>query len=630
MLPPKYLQDCSLEAEEIAAELRRQIIDDIVERILARRKMGLNYTLTATDISQIEVLTDAGILMKDIRKDIAQKTGLMTKEVTKAIRDGGYKSAKYDDDIYKAVGLKPSPLKQSPEFIRLVQANAKRTMGTFENYTRTTANASQQLFIKSMDEVYNAVALGAISLSAAYLKVIDQVISEGPYITYPSGRRVSLEAATSMCLRTSITQTAAEITNIRMDEMGIDLVMVSSHLGARPSHQKFQGKVFSRSGKSKRYKALSDPIEQGGAGYGSVTGLCGVNCRHSIFPYVTGKTKNPFERYNEKENLEVYEKSQEQRKLERKIRDKKGQVNSLAKAINQLPEGDPLRIDLEVKYLQKSSSLSSLNKEYYNYCKDNGLKPLQYRLQVAGSGSVQKPKITQEAKEKYKKKLAKVKKNQAKQAAKDPSKINKADFSFLDKAGRRSQEYLSWLDKYKNIMNAGVVFTAVANPALHKYTSNYYDTMNPHLYTGRYDQNKANGIHTTVDDWIDKAHAEMKKFQLTEDTVVRRMVPNIDYITGTGNSLQDVQNAIGKEWFCQNFLSARISQERNRGFGHIALDIYLPKGTRCAYVNEFSCYKDIEYEMLIDMKTRYKIIGGGIRKDERGRDELYMELVVIA
>ena len=51
-------------------------------------------------------------------------------------------------------------------------------------------------------------------------------------------------------------QTAAKMQAARADEMGCDLVETTAHMGARPEHMEWQGKVFSRSGKSRNIRIL--------------------------------------------------------------------------------------------------------------------------------------------------------------------------------------------------------------------------------------------------------------------------------------------------------------------------------------------------------------------------------------
>lgn len=110
--------------------------------------------------------------------------------------------------------------------------------------------------------------------------------------------------------------------NERMAEWGEDLVFTSAHFGARPTHAVWQGKVYSVSGTSSKYPSLVEAT-----GYGTVTGLCGINCRHTMTPYVEGLSKLPNTDYSAQEQLtgmssdEYYHQVQKQRAMERRIRE---------------------------------------------------------------------------------------------------------------------------------------------------------------------------------------------------------------------------------------------------------------------------------------------------------------------
>lgn len=73
---------------------------------------------------------------------------------------------------------------------------------------------------------------------------------------------------------------------------GCDLVEVTAHAGASPEHAGWQGKVCSRSGKSKKYPSIVEAT-----GYGTGPGLGGWNCRHNMFPYYEGTIRT----YTDKE-----------------------------------------------------------------------------------------------------------------------------------------------------------------------------------------------------------------------------------------------------------------------------------------------------------------------------------------
>lgn len=245
MLTPEFLLRISEPAEQIAEQLHIDIINRIVERMMIRIGRGDDYLLTAVDKWQIEVLQDAGYLLEDIQKEIAKRTKQQESEIREAMIDAGVKAIDYDNAIYEAAGLSPLPLMQSPYLMRLMEWNYRKTVNTWKNFTGTFAEESQRLFINQCDKAYHLVSSGALSYTAAVREVINEVVKDGVVVKYPSGHKDSIETATLRCIRTGISQATGEIQLARMKEMGVSLALVSSHMGARPTHEVFQGKVFS-------------------------------------------------------------------------------------------------------------------------------------------------------------------------------------------------------------------------------------------------------------------------------------------------------------------------------------------------------------------------------------------------
>lgn len=382
MLTPEYLYRITEGAEEISSQLHKNIIDKIIARMMARIGRGEEYLLTATDKWQIEILQEAGYLLEDIQKEIANKTKKQVQEIKEAMEEAGVTALQWDDKIYQAAGLSPMPLLQSPELMRIMQRNYEVTAGEWKNFTRTTANEAQRFFINRMDNAYNMVISGAVSYTEAVRDVLKEVAETGLKVNYPSGYKMSIESAAMMILRTGISQATGDIAIERMKEMDWDIILVSSHLGARVgdggqnpgNHSWWQGKFYSRTGKDKRFPSFSE------TGYGTITGLCGVNCRHS-FGSGDGKN-NPFEQYDMEENRKVYEKQQRQRALERRVRDTKRKIQNMQTAINNCRD-ENLKFELQQEFDRKSYLLKKQNAAYKQYCDENNLKPYNERLQVA-------------------------------------------------------------------------------------------------------------------------------------------------------------------------------------------------------------------------------------------------------
>lgn len=381
MLTPDYLLHISEGAEIIAEELHQDIINRIVERIIHRIGRGDDYVFTATDKWQLEILQDAGYLLTDIRKEIADRTKQQETEIMEAMEEAGVRSLQYDDTIYQAAGLSPVPLSESPAMIRLMQRNYEATIGEWKNFTRTTAEASQQAFIKAMDKAYHLTASGAVSYTQAVREAVEDIAGNGVEIVYPSGHKDTIETATLRAVRTGISQMSGQITDARMDEMNWDIVLVSSHLGARvtdkddfTNHSWWQGKFYSRSGKDTRFPPFTV------CGMGNVQGIHGANCRHSHGP--GDGENNPFKQYNSEENRKVYELQQRQRLLERRIRKAKRETMGMKTAVDGAKD-EKLRFELDIDYQKKAALLQKQNKAYNDFCEQNGLKRLSDRIKIA-------------------------------------------------------------------------------------------------------------------------------------------------------------------------------------------------------------------------------------------------------
>lgn len=373
MLTPYELLHISEGAEEISEMLHQDIIKRMIDRIMLRIGRGEEYLLTSVDKWQLETLQQAGYLLEDIQKEISKATKVQEKEIAEAMEDAGVRTLEYDDKIYRDVGLSPVPLLQSPELMRIAQRNYEATMGEFRNFTRTFANQSQQLFISECDKAYNLVSTGALGYTQAVREAINNIVKEGIVVTYPSGHKDTIETATLRAVRTGIAQMEGQMQLKRMEEMGHDKVIITSHLGARPSHAVWQGKIFT--------VAELYSTDEGMPAYGTVTGLKGANCRHGWFPYFEGM-EDLFNDYDSEENRKMYEKEQRQRALERRIRKTKGEVMGLKKAVDNCSD-EKTKFDLDLQYQKKSYLLSQQNKAYNDYCAENNLKPLADRLSIA-------------------------------------------------------------------------------------------------------------------------------------------------------------------------------------------------------------------------------------------------------
>lgn len=266
------------------------------------------------------------MVKEEIRATVkeAQRSG------NKLVAEAGDMSWNDDLQMWAEHGVdlkKPSSLSQ------LMQAFKKQTRDSLRNITQTTGFKGTQLgsvgvlnaFQRELDLAVLKVASGVFSYNEATNDCIKTLAQSGlRTIDYASGRSYNLDTGARMVVRTAVSQLAGRVTEENIKNTGVDLVYVSAHAGARPEHAEWQGKVYTYSGTpSRKYPDFKDST-----GYGTVTGLKGVNCTHNFYPYWEGASIIP--EFHEPEPKEIngkeynmYEATQKQREMERQIRELK-------------------------------------------------------------------------------------------------------------------------------------------------------------------------------------------------------------------------------------------------------------------------------------------------------------------
>lgn len=241
MLSPEYYEGCADDVLKLYEQLEDDIISDIVRRIMKTGKV------TETARHQIEQLQEAGLLYDDILRIIAENTVATSQHVRALFEDAGVETVKSDNKIYRENGLTPVDIRQSPAMRRTLEAGYRKTLGNMKNLTLTTANTSQTAYINACNSAYMQVTSGAFSYQEAIKNSIKNVAGNGANVLYPSGHTERIDVAVRRAVLTGVGQTCREIGIMNAEECGCDLMEISAHSGARPSHAKWQGKIVSLS-----------------------------------------------------------------------------------------------------------------------------------------------------------------------------------------------------------------------------------------------------------------------------------------------------------------------------------------------------------------------------------------------
>ena len=182
---------------------------------------------------------------------------------------------------------------------------------------------------KTLNDAATAVTIGTETRRQALQKAISQMADKGIYgFVDRAGRHWSPEAYMNMDIRTTVHNAAIQSIRVRQEDYGSDIFQVSSHAGARPLCYPYQGKFYSWGSGSGMFtdgagvQHAYAPLDS--TSYGQAAGLFGINCGHYPMPQIPNVTFPQEKKIESKaENDRLYQESQEQRALERRIRDAK-------------------------------------------------------------------------------------------------------------------------------------------------------------------------------------------------------------------------------------------------------------------------------------------------------------------
>ena len=142
-----------------------------------------------------------------------------------------------------------------------------------------------------------------------------------------AGHQWSAEAYVAMDIRTTVFNTGRAAVWETNQDFGNDLYLVSYHNGARPLCYPWQNKVISSTDSARTVVDLDgneiQVIAQSDTSYGAPAGLFGINCKHYPMPFIPGVSVIDGKPQDKEENDKAYAESQEQRRLERKLREEK-------------------------------------------------------------------------------------------------------------------------------------------------------------------------------------------------------------------------------------------------------------------------------------------------------------------
>lgn len=384
-------------------QMEDEVIADIARRVKATGRYTETAELMAKDMVEQGYSADKirAAVMQSIRADkdyqmaVAENTlkakqeiqDIIDKTVAKAkvqgkelIAQAGSMAWNNDLSMWEEQG---EDLKKPNSMSQLIKAAQKQTVGELKNLTRSVGfknvllgtTGVKGMYQREMDLALLKVCTGTFSYDAAVDECIHRLAQSGlRTIDYASGKSYQLDTAARMCVRTGMSQLSGKITEANLQQSDHDLVITSQHMGSRPEHAVWQNKVFSYSGKNKKYP---DFVKE--TGYGTVTGLKGANCTHDFYPYWEGASVVPDNvtvpepKVIDGKKYTYYQMTQQQRKMERQIRATKREIEA-----QNIVGGD-------VTVLK--NKLSRQMDQYVSFSDKAELRPKENRLRIIAGTS---------------------------------------------------------------------------------------------------------------------------------------------------------------------------------------------------------------------------------------------------
>ena len=367
-------------------DLEERIMQDIVRRIV---KAG---EITSTADWQINRLRILGYSSEDIEKEIKKALNASYPEMFELYDKVINWEYVRNKDIYEQINAEYIPFEENGQLKQITEAIIDQSFGDLENVTNSLGfyldygngqkvlTPLSQVYTKYLDAACYDIVTGAFDYNSVLRRVVTQLTNSGlRQIDYSSGRANRVDVAARRAVMTAVSQITGKISEYNAQKLGTEYFEVEWHAGARPTHAVWQGRVWS---KEQLYSVC---------GLGTVTGLLGVNCYHTYYPFFPGISQRNWsddwlEKQNRKEaepesfdgkEYTLYEAKQRQRQMETAMRAQREKVKLLQAG----------GADQDEIILHKAKYQGQLN-EYSRFCRKMSLTEERERIYLDMMGKI--------------------------------------------------------------------------------------------------------------------------------------------------------------------------------------------------------------------------------------------------
>ncbi|WP_247915403.1 phage minor capsid protein [Streptococcus salivarius] len=339
---------------DIYRQLCNDLFDNVVERLHDR---GTYYLDQQPYLWQLEKMADVGMLNDHNIKLIAEYSGIAEKQIRYIIENEGYQ-------VYKDTHAQLKSNTYDYSVMKDLISYSNQAVNDVHNLINTTLPKSVQATYKDIVETTVAkVITGMATPQKALDETIMKFQERGFYgYTDRAGRRQRADAYARTVIKTTARRTFNEMRMRPAQELGIDTFYYSIKAAAREMCAPLQNQIVTtgraRTEEGVKIFALDD------YGYGKPGGCQGINCGHTMTPFIPGVNYMPdidddLKGLTEEQAIENANVQSKQRAMERAIRSSKERLH-----VAEVMHNDELTAKYKTRLTEQKRALKSYVDKY--------------------------------------------------------------------------------------------------------------------------------------------------------------------------------------------------------------------------------------------------------------------------
>ena len=286
-------QQLTLDASRVA-DIYHQLTVDLFDQVIDRvRERGTASLEDNPYLWQLEKMSEMGLLNNANIKLIAEYSGVAEEQLRYVIENEGYKVYKdTKSQLLEALGGNNNFITNN-----LVQTNlanyANQTMGDLDNLINSTLPKSvRKVYQGIVEETVAKVVTGLVTPQKAISTTVIKWADKGFYgFTDKQGKQWRADTYARTVINSTSWRVYREARMAPAKELGIDTFYYSMKPAAREMCAPIQHQIVTfgetRTEEGEKIYSLLD------YGYGSAGGSLGINCHHTLTPYVVGVNYKP-------------------------------------------------------------------------------------------------------------------------------------------------------------------------------------------------------------------------------------------------------------------------------------------------------------------------------------------------